>query len=182
LPRSAGGANIAAGEAEMHEIERKFLVRPTWVPETLGAKIVQGYLNSSKERAVRVRLSGDRAWLTVKGPTEGISRLEFEYAIPAFDAIAMLDLCERPLVEKTRHEVKAGDHVFEIDVFFGENAGLIVAEIELDDEDEWFLRPDWLGPDVSHDLRLFNSSLSLRPFGGWRQEERDALAILATGA
>lgn len=155
------------------EIERKFLVRrELWRPAGRGVPYRQGYLSSVKERVVRVRIAGDEAFLTVKGETENLTRPEFEYPIPLADAAAMLDdLCERPLIEKTRHVEKVGDHTWEIDVFHGENDGLAMAEIELDCPDEPFRRPPWAGREVSGDPRYFNSSLSRQPFRNWGTTE-----------
>lgn len=152
------------------EIERKFLIdRRIWRPTGTGTLIRQGYLSAARERVVRVRLAGLRAFLTIKGLTdEHITRLEFEYPIPVEDAAMLLDrVCERPLLEKTRHEEKIGSHVWEIDVFHGDNDGLIVAEIELDDPHESFGRPDWLGAEVSDDPRYLNVNLAARPFTRW---------------
>ena len=131
-------------------------------------EIAQGYLAASAERAVRVRLAGSRAYLTVKGPTKGVERLEFEYEIPASDARAMLALCERPWIEKRRHLERCGAHTWEIDCFSGDNEGLIVAEIELSSPDEAFEAPPWLGEEVSADSRYLNASLMRLPFSRWR--------------
>ena len=151
------------------EIERKFLVhRELWQPKDEGIEIAQGYLAADTKRAVRVRLAGDRAWLTVKGPTEGVERLEFEYEIPAADARAMLVLCERPWIEKRRYLERCGAHTWEIDCFRGENEGLVVAEIELSAADEMFEHPTWLGAEVSDDSRYLNASLMRLPFSRWR--------------
>jgi adenylate cyclase len=150
-----------------HEIERKFLVDPTWKPTTPGHYFKQGYLNSARERVVRVRVAGTEAKLTIKGVTTGVTRAEFEYDIPLADAHALLELCEQPVIEKRRHEEPYGDHVFEVDVFLGANAGLVVAEIELKSEDEKFLRPPWLGEEVSGDPRYYNNNLILRPYSTW---------------
>ena len=115
------------------EIEHKYLVlKEAWTPQTSGVLYRQGYLSSTKERVVRVRIAGDRAYLTVKGPTTGVTRLEFEYPIPINDAATMLEhLCERPLIEKTRYREEFEGHRWEIDVFYGDNCGLVIAEIEL---------------------------------------------------
>jgi len=152
------------------EIERKFLIDPdVWKPEDEGISYRQGYLSSEKQRVVRVRVVGTEAFPTVKGISENISRLEFEYPIPRNDAEIILDrLCERPLIEKTRHTQRVGNNLWEIDVFHGENDGLIIAEIELSFEDETFEHPPWLGKDVSEDPRYFNSNLSRNPFKNWR--------------
>lgn len=150
------------------EIERKFLVDTrVWHPMGRGVEYRQGYLSSRKERVVRVRIAGRRALLTIKGETRGYARLEFEYPIPLTDAEQLLDLCERPLMEKTRHTERHGDHDWEIDVFHGENDGLVLAEIELAAEREVFLRPAWLGAEVSGDPRYFSSNLASRPYRTW---------------
>lgn len=152
------------------EIERKFLIDPArWTPQGEGTLLRQGYLSSAKECVVRVRLAGDEAFLTVKGVTEGVSRLEFEYAIPRVDAEALLaQLCAPPLVEKTRHLEEVAGKLWEIDVFHGDNDGLIVAEIELASEDEAFEAPEWVVAEVSDDPRYYNSNLALNPFKNWR--------------
>lgn len=151
------------------EIERKFLVRrELWRPRNDGVAYRQGYLSRAEDRIVRVRVAGRAGFLTIKGRTSSVSRSEFEYPIPVEDAEIMLDrLCERPLVEKTRYEEMCGGHVWTVDVFHGENDGLILAEIELSSEEEVFDRPAWLDREVSDDPRYFNSELSKRPFGYW---------------
>lgn len=150
------------------EIERKFLVvGEPWRDAERTILLRQGYLSTDGPLSVRVRLSADAAWLTLKGPTTNWSREEFEYAIPVADAEAMLAFCDDLVVEKRRHELRVGDHVWEIDVFLGRNAGLVVAEIELAREDESFQRPDWLGVEVSHDPRYRNSALAERPYSSW---------------
>jgi adenylate cyclase len=151
------------------EIERKFLVNGVdWKALAKGTSYRQGYLNSVKERTVRVRTIDDRGFLTVKGITTGATRSEFEYEIPAADADAMLtDLCEKPLIEKNRYKIQAGRHVWEIDEFFGENQGLIVAEVELMNEEEAFEKPGWIGAEVTGDPRYFNSNLIKHPFTKW---------------
>ena len=150
------------------EIERKFLVDLAWQPRDAGTHYKQGYLNSARERVVRVRVAGETAKLTIKGVTTGITRAEFEYDLPAADAHYMLDhLCEQPLIEKTRHVENHGKHAFEIDVFAGANHGLVVAELELSSEDEAFERPPWLGAEVSDDPRYYNNNLILRPYTTW---------------
>jgi adenylate cyclase len=152
------------------EIERKFLVdRDQWRPRNDGVAFRQGYLSRVEDRVVRVRVAGGAAFLTIKGRSSGVTRFEFEYPIPVEDAEALLDrLCERPLIEKTRYEEVFGGHIWTVDVFQGENDGLILAEIELSSEAESFDRPPWLGREVSDDPRYFNSELSKRPFGYWR--------------
>jgi len=151
------------------EIERKYLVRgDAWRRLAEGTVYRQGYLSTVKERTVRVRTMGDRGFLTVKGITVGATRTEFEYAIPLDDADRMLDeLCLRPLIEKTRYLVTHGGHEWEIDEFTGENAGLVVAEVELDSEDEAIALPEWIGDEVTHDPRYFNANLIAHPFTAW---------------
>ena len=151
------------------EIERKFLVRDGYRPETPGVAYMQGYLVSGTGGAtVRVRLAGDEAFLTIKGPTEGISRLEFEYSIPVKDARHMLKrLAKGFIIEKTRHKVDYAGHTWEIDFFHGENEGLIVAEVELKRPDEPVMLPDWVRAEVSEDRRYANSYLARHPFSTW---------------
>jgi len=152
------------------EVERKFLVRgDAWRALSQGTTYRQGYLNSAKERTVRVRTAGDKAYLTVKGLTIGATRAEYEYEIPFADGKAMLDtLAEKPLIEKKRYRIGAGDLTWEIDEFLGDNAGLIVAEVELESEDQDFARPAWLGDEVTDDPRYYNANLVRNPFSRWR--------------
>ncbi len=154
------------------EIERKFLVTgEAWRNQAPGVLYRQGYLSSAKERTVRVRLAGDRGWLTIKGLTVGASRAEYEYEIPARDAAAMLDdLVETPLIEKLRHKVPHGGLIWEVDEFLGDNAGLIVAEVELADEAQAFNKPAWAGEEVTGDARYFNSNLGQRPYKHWAKK------------
>ncbi|MGD9181426.1 MAG: CYTH domain-containing protein [Desulfobacterales bacterium] len=149
------------------EIERKFLVKEGSWRNQKGTRYRQGYLNSVKERVVRVRTIDDKGYLTVKGLTVGASRLEFEYEIPRQDADQLLEICEKPLIEKTRYNVVEGEFVWEIDEFFGENQGLIVAEVELESEDQEFPRPAWVGEEVTGDPRYFNSNLIKNPYKMW---------------
>ena len=152
------------------EIERKFLVANAgWKAGTRGVRYRQGYLSTVKERTVRVRTEGDRAVLTIKGLTTGVSRAEFEYPIPFADATRLLDeVCERPIIDKTRYRVPAGGGLtWEIDEFHADNDGLVVAEIELASEAQPFERPAWLGTEVSGDPRYFNSNLISRPYRTW---------------
>jgi adenylate cyclase len=151
------------------EIERKFLVRGEgWRAAARGGTpFQQGYLSTSKDSTVRVRLAGDEAWLTVKGKTLGASRDEFEYAIPPEDARQMLDTLCPDRVVKTRYVVPHEGHDWEVDVFEAGNAGLVVAEIELDDESEAFARPDWLGEEVTDDHRYANANLARAPWSSW---------------
>ncbi len=151
------------------EIERKFLVRnDTWRRNATGTHYRQGYLCTEPERTVRVRIAGDRGTLTIKGKTVGATRAEFEYDIPGKEAEQLLDtLCQRPLIEKVRYVLRDGSHTWEIDVFEGDNAGLVVAEIELQREDEAFERPNWLGEEVTDDPRYFNANLVQNPYDRW---------------
>lgn len=149
------------------EIERKFLVTGTGWREAAGVHYAQGYLNRDKHRTVRVRVAGEAAFLTIKGLTQGATRAEFEYPIPVADAQALLLLCEGPLIEKTRYVLQVGQTTWEVDEFHGENAPLVVAEVELPSEDAAFDRPDWLGDEVTQDARYFNASLSQLPFQRW---------------
>jgi adenylate cyclase len=151
------------------EIERKFLVKGTaWREGVHGQRFRQGYLSVDRERTVRVRAVGGRAWLTVKGLTTGFSRLEFEYEIPAADATTLLDeLCLQPIIDKTRYEVRHCGRLWEVDEFHGVNEGLVIAEIELDSEQDAFERPPWLGDEVSDDPRYFNARLVRHPFRDW---------------
>ncbi|MFE4106776.1 CYTH domain-containing protein [Almyronema epifaneia] len=152
------------------EIERKFLVKgDRW--RSLGSSEFyrQGYLTTAQDGCtVRVRLVGDRACVTIKGRTVGNRRAEFEYAIPAADAEEMLDtLCQKPLIEKNRYKILSGSLVWEVDEFMGENAGLIVAEVELSDPQQVIDLPDWVGEEVSGDPRYFNAYLAQQPFSQW---------------
>ena len=155
----------------MIEIERKFLVLSNdFINESFGKKrIVQAYLNSNPERTVRVRIKEDKAFLTIKGKgnSTGTTRLEWEKEIAVDDAEKLLLICESGVIDKIRHEVKVGQHVFEVDVFTGENDGLLLAEIELQFEDEAFEKPIWLGKEVTNDERYYNAYLSKNPFKKW---------------
>ena len=154
------------------EIERKFLVAHQAWRESVNTIHVyrQGYLSYDPERTVRVRATEVTGYLTIKGITEGLTRDEFEYEIPLADALALLQLCERPAIEKKRYIVPNGAHVWEVDVFEGVNEGLVVAEIELGSEDEAFDKPNWLGNEVSGDRKYSNSALSLHPFKDWSND------------
>jgi CYTH domain-containing protein len=151
------------------EIERKFLVTEnSWRSLAAGVKYRQGYLNSAKERTVRVRTIDDKGFLTIKGITTGASRAEYEYEIPVGDADALLDdLCEKPLIEKNRYKIDFEGFVWEVDEFFGENQGLIVAEVELESEDQAFEKPGWIGEEVTGDPKYFNSNLINNPYLKW---------------
>ncbi len=156
------------------EIERKFLVRgEPWLQADSSVGIRQGYLIAEGPNTVRVRLTPDAAYLTVKGPTRGISRREFEYGIPLPEAEGLLALCPGPLVEKTRYLVFEAADRFEVDVFSGANVGLVVAEIELEHEGQAFARPAWLGREVSHDPRYRNRELARHPYSEWSSEASD---------
>jgi adenylate cyclase len=149
------------------EIERKFLVKKgVWRNQT-ATNYRQGYLSTVKERTVRVRTIEDKGYLTIKGISIGASRLEFEYQIPGQDADALLDICEKPIIEKSRYKVEHGGFVWEVDEFSGENLGLIVAELELESEDQYFPKPDWIGEEVTGDPRYFNSNLIKNPYSKW---------------
>jgi adenylate cyclase len=150
------------------EIERKFLVRdPSVVAGSVGTRFRQGYLSRDPERTVRIRHAGDRAWLTIKGRSRGASRDEFEYEIPPRDADQLLALCRDPLIEKTRHLVDLDGATWEVDVFEGDNAGLVIAEIELAAADAPVTVPDWAGLEVTADPRYYNANLAARPFNTW---------------
>jgi len=155
------------------EIERKFLVTGRdWKPAAAGVLMRQGYLSLDPRRTVRVRIAGDHGFLTIKGLTTGISRREYEYAVPLQDATEMLEaLCHRPLIEKTRYQIDVGGTRWEVDEFHGENDGLIVAEVELQAADQAYVRPGWIGQEVSRDARYFNSSLIESPYRLWRPRE-----------
>jgi CYTH domain-containing protein len=150
------------------EIERKFLVTGDEY-RSLGEGVLfrQGYLSSLKERVVRVRTMGAAAALTIKGITVGATRLEYEYPIPLADAEGLLDICERPLIEKTRYKVASGGLVWEVDEFHGVNEGLVVAECELESEDQAIVKPAWVGDEVTGDARYFNSNLISHPYTSW---------------
>lgn len=155
----------------MIEIERKFLVTSEEFKNQAFAKntITQGYLNSNPERTVRIRIKGESGFLTIKGKgnATGLSRFEWETEISLTEAKPLLALCEIGIIQKIRYEVKYGKHIFEVDVFSGENEGLIIAEIELTSEEEPFEKPDWLGNEVTNDKRYYNAYLSNNPFKNW---------------
>jgi adenylate cyclase len=148
------------------EIERKFLVATdAWRGLAPGTLYRQGYIVSGAGKTVRVRIAGDRAWLTIKGGTVGLARSEYEYPIPVADADELLNtLCEPPLIEKYRYRIAIDAVIWEVDEFLGENQGLILAEVELQSADQAIVLPDWIGPEVSHDPRYFNSNLVKHPF------------------
>jgi adenylate cyclase len=151
------------------EIERKFLVTSeAWRAGAAGRRLVQGYLCRDPEPSVRVRIDGAGGFVTIKGKTLGASRAEFEYPIPLADAEALLQLCLAPLIDKTRYQVVVDGKHWEIDEFAGDNTPLVIAEIELTSEDEPFTHPPWLGEEVTHDPRYFNSQLTISPYSRWR--------------
>ena len=155
----------------MVEIERKFLVLSNdFVTEAFSKKrIVQAYLSSNPERTVRIRIKEDNAFLTIKGKgnASGTTRLEWETEIPVSDAEQLLLICEKGIIDKIRYEIIVGSHTFEVDVFAGENEGLIMAEIELESENDIFVKPIWLGQEVTNDERFYNAYLSKKPFKKW---------------
>lgn len=155
----------------MIEIERKYLVHSLDFKDEAYTQnnIAQGYLNSNPERTVRIRIKGTKGFITIKGigNESGASRLEWEKEIPLNEAKSLLKLCEKGVIEKTRYEVKSENHIIEIDEFHGDNEGLIMAEIELKDENESIKKPNWLGKEVTGDKRYYNSYLSLNPYKTW---------------
>jgi adenylate cyclase len=155
----------------MQEIERKFLVKNDSFKTlaTAKKKIAQGYLNTHPERTVRIRIANENGFLTIKGKgnATGMTRFEWEKEINIEEASALLLLCEKGVIEKTRFEIPVGNHLFEVDEFYGENEGLIIAEIELSAENEVFEKPDWLGLEVTNDERYYNGYLSKNPFKSW---------------
>lgn len=157
----------------MIEIERKFLVLSEAFKEEAYKKtrIIQGFLNTDENRTVRLRLKGDKGFLTIKGKSseDGLSRFEWETEISATEAKSLLNLCEKGVIEKIRFEVKSGNHIFEIDEFLGDNQGLTIAEIELNTADEIFSKPEWLGKEVTGDIKYYNSQLSKKPFKTWEK-------------
>ena len=156
----------------MIEIERKFLVKSeAFKTEAFKeTRICQGYLNSNKDRAVRIRIKGDLGFITVKGTSSesGMSRFEWEKEIPKAEAESLLELCETGVIDKIRYEIKAAAHIYEVDVFFGDNQGLIVAEVELESETQTYIKPEWLGEEVTGDIKYYNSQLSKHPFKIWK--------------
>lgn len=149
------------------EIERKFLVSGDNWRSAQGVHIVQGYLAREDSHSVRVRLAGEQAWLTIKGRAQAGVKQEFEYPIPLKDAQSLLELCPYPIIEKMRREIEYEGFLWEVDEFFGANAGLVVAEIELDAPDQTFPLPPWVGRDVTDDPRYLNANLTVHPFTRW---------------
>ena len=153
------------------EIERKFLVdHQKWegLIKPTGKLYKQGYILSDEKRTVRIRVTNDAAYITLKGALTGISRSEYEYTIPLNEGSEILDNFATSLIQKTRYNIEYAGHTWEVDVFTGDNSGLIIAEIELQNEDEQFEKPEWVGPEVSHDNRYANSSLSVYPYKDWK--------------
>ncbi len=157
------------------EIERKFLVRNEDYKRqaSSSSRIQQGYICSSHGRTVRVRIRDNRGYLTIKGPSgeNGLARYEFEKEITLDEAQQLMKLCEPGVIDKTRFLVKSGEHTFEVDEFYGENEGLVMAEVELKSEDEAFVKPDFIGREVTGDRRYYNSHLLKYPFTAWGKEE-----------
>lgn len=157
----------------MIEIERKFLLKNTDFKKEAFEKhrIVQGFLSTHKKRTVRVRLLDDKAYLTVKGKStnDGLMRFEWEREIDKIEAENLLDLCKNSIIDKMRYKVKVNNHIYEVDEFFGDNEGLLIAEIELKSEDETFTKPDWLGKEVTGKKKYYNSRLSKKPFKTWKK-------------
>lgn len=152
-----------------YEIERKFLVKDHWPRPEDGLHCVQGYISADAERIVRVRTMGEKSWLTVKSMKTQLTRIEYEYEIPFEDADDLLhNVCKQPLIEKTRFNIRAFDMDWEVDEFHGENSGLTVAEIELEEESQPIQIPDWVGEEISNDHRYFNANLSKNPFSTWK--------------
>jgi CYTH domain-containing protein len=156
----------------MNEIERKFLVTSTeFLSESVQSnRIVQGYLNSNPERTVRIRIKGTQGFITIKGKgnESGTTRFEWEKEIEVTEAEQLLLLCEDGMIDKVRYEIPSGKHLYEVDVFEGDNKGLIIAEIELNDENESFEKPNWLGEEVTGDDRYYNASLSISSYKNWK--------------
>ena len=155
------------------EVERKFLVKsPEFKDQATGCShFVQGYITSPPAKTVRVRIADDKAYLTIKGSgsASGMSRFEWEMEIPGKDALALLGICEGGVIEKDRYYVPFAGHTFEVDEFFGDNEGLVMAEVELSSEDEAFEKPEWLGQEVTGDSRYYNSSLRKHPYIQWKR-------------
>lgn len=152
------------------EIERKFLVKGEYKSQAVRSfRIVQGYLSSATGRTVRIRIKGDKGYITIKGKSNesGLSRYEWEKEIALNEAEELLQLCEPGVIDKIRYEIQVGKHTFEVDEFSGENSGLTLAEVELETEDETYSKPDWLGEEVTGDRRYYNSSLIKHPFKDW---------------
>jgi len=156
----------------MIEIERKFLINSEAFKKEAykHTQITQGFLSTNKKRTVRVRLKGELGYITIKGASSknGLSRFEWEKEISKTEAKALLKLCKKEVIDKMRYEVKVGNHIFEVDEFFGKNKGLIIAEVELSSEAETFIKPNWLGKEVTGNIKYYNSQLSKLPFSKWK--------------
>ena len=153
------------------EIERKFLVHDTgFLRQLTGEQVVQAYLSSKAEATIRIRIVESQAWLTIKGKTRGMSRSEYEYQIPLADARELLNLCDSGRIEKRRYRIAHGLHVWEVDVFHGDNEGLVLAEVELRNEKEEPEMPSWIGREVTEDARYFNSALARKPYSTWSKD------------
>ena len=153
------------------EIERKFLVNGEYKSQAVRSfRIVQGYLSSVTGRTVRIRIKGNKGYITIKGKSNesGLSRYEWEKEIPLNEAEELLLLCEPGAIDKTRYEIQAGKHIFEVDEFYGDNEGLTIAEVELESEDESYLKPEWIGREVTGDRRYYNSCLTKYPYKDWK--------------
>ncbi|WP_445957628.1 CYTH domain-containing protein [Yeosuana sp.] len=155
----------------MIEIERKFLVKSFdfKLEAYKSTRIIQGFLNTNKERTVRIRIKDNQGFITVKGQStkDGLSRFEWEKEILKEEAKALLNLCEPGVIDKIRYEIKKGNHIFEVDEFFGDNEGLVIAEIELQTENEAFVKPEWLGKEVTGNIKYYNSQISKQPYNTW---------------
>jgi adenylate cyclase len=152
------------------EIERKFLVKGEYKSQAVRSfRIMQGYLSSATGRTVRIRIKGDKGFITIKGKSNesGLSRYEWEKEIPVNEAEELLLLCEPGAIDKTRYEIPVGKHTFEVDEFYGDNSGLTLAEVELRTENESYTKPEWLGEEVTGNRRYYNSNLTKNPFKNW---------------
>ena len=159
------------------EIEKKCLVKGDFKAEAFKAtRITQGYLSSVPERTVRVRVKGDKGFITIKGigNASGAARFEWEKEIPVDEVQSLLEICEPGVIDKTRYLVKSGDHTFEVDEFHGDNEGLVMAEVELQSEDESFEKPDFIGKEVTGDRRYYNGHLSKNPYCVWREDVEES--------
>ena len=160
----------------MIEIERKFLVTSDAYKAASFKciRIIQGFLNTHKERTVRIRLKGDKGFITVKGLStkDGLSRFEWEKEISKEEAEALLEICEPGIINKARYEINVGSFIFEVDEFYGENEGLVIAEVELENEVQIFEKPDWLGNEVTGNIKYYNSQISKHPFKSWVKNDK----------
>jgi CYTH domain-containing protein len=154
------------------EIERKFLVKGReWSSLAEGIHYLQGYLCTDKNRTVRVRTAGDKGYITIKGPGDGLVRPEYEYEIPCRDAAEMIEkLCEKPVIDKKRYSIPFGSHIWEVDEFFDDNEGLVIAEVELEDPTEEVKLPAWIGAEVTGDRRYYNAHLVKNPYRLWKDQ------------